>query len=104
MARAERWVEVVWEGNLIQDHGKIVNVGSGALGDLPLSWAACTERSDGKASPEELLAAAHAAEKVAQQAEQAAQSPMPCAPTTRLTLKLPWKASHLEGGASICRT
>lgn len=160
MARAERWVEVVWEGNLIQDHGKIVNVGSGALGDLPLSWAACTERSDGKASPEELLAAAHAAcyviafphavalsdtpatsltvratcafeqvgfgfkvtttdlevrgtvpgldqatfEKVAQQAEQAAQSPMPCATTTRLTLKLPWKASHLEGGASICRT
>src|SRR5437763_11264542 len=61
MARAERRAEVVWEGNLIQGHGKIVSVGSGALGELPITWASRTERSDGKTSPEELLAAAHAA-------------------------------------------
>ncbi len=61
MAKAERRAEVVWEGNLIQGHGKIVSVGSGALGELPITWASRTERSDGKTSPEELLAAAHAA-------------------------------------------
>ena len=61
MARAERRAEVVWEGNLVQGHGKVVSVGSGALGELPITWASRTERSDGKTSPEELLAAAHAA-------------------------------------------
>ena len=40
MARAERRADVVWEGNLVQGHGKIVGVGSGALGELPISmWA-----------------------------------------------------------------
>src|SRR5207237_632462 len=33
---------------------------SGAFGELPVTWASRTERSDGKTSPEELLAAAHA--------------------------------------------
>ena len=61
MARAERRANVVWEGNLVHGYGKIVNVGSGALGELPITWASRTERSDGKTSPEELLAAAHAA-------------------------------------------
>jgi lipoyl-dependent peroxiredoxin len=61
MAKAERRAEVEWEGDLIHGHGKIVSVGSGALGELPITWAARTERSDGKTSPEELLAAAHAA-------------------------------------------
>ena len=61
MARAERRADVVWEGNLLQGHGKIVGVGSGALVELPITWASRTERSDGRTSPEELLAAAHAA-------------------------------------------
>jgi len=61
MPRAERRAEVVWEGDLLQGHGKVVSVGSGALGELPITWASRTERSDGKTSPEELLAAAHAA-------------------------------------------
>ena len=60
MARAERRAEVVWEGSLIQGHGKIANVGSGAFGEMPITWASRTERSDGRTSPEELLAAAHA--------------------------------------------
>ena len=58
---AERRADVVWEGNLLQGKGKIVKTGSGALGDLPVTWAARTESSDGKTSPEELIAAAHAA-------------------------------------------
>lgn len=58
MAVAERRAEVIWEGNLTQGNGK-VTVGSGALGEQPVTWAARTERSDGKTSPEELIAAAH---------------------------------------------
>lgn len=61
MVKAERRAEVVWEGNLIQGSGKVVSVGSGAIGELPITWASRTERSDGKTSPEELIAAAHAA-------------------------------------------
>ena len=34
--------------------------GSGALSELPVTWASRTERADGKTSPEELIAAAHA--------------------------------------------
>jgi lipoyl-dependent peroxiredoxin len=61
MAKAERRAEVEWQGNLIQGSGRVVSVGSGAIGNLPVTWASRTERSDGKTSPEELLAAAHAA-------------------------------------------
>ncbi len=59
--KAERRAEVEWQGSLIQGSGTIVSVGSGAIGNLPVTWASRTERSDGKTSPEELLAAAHAA-------------------------------------------
>ncbi len=58
---AERRAAVTWEGNLLQGHGTITDTGSGALTDLPITWAARTESSDGKTSPEELLAAAQAA-------------------------------------------
>ena len=61
MPKAERRAEVEWQGDLIHGNGTILSVGSGALGNLPVTWASRTERSDGKTSPEELLAAAHAA-------------------------------------------
>ncbi|TCJ19683.1 OsmC family peroxiredoxin [Rubrobacter taiwanensis] len=59
MALAERRAEVVWEGGLARGTGRLTG-GSGALGELPVSWPARTERPDGKTSPEELIAAAHA--------------------------------------------
>ena len=59
--KAERRAEVEWQGSLMQGSGTLVSVGSGAIGNLPVTWASRTERSDGKTSPEELLAAAHAA-------------------------------------------
>jgi lipoyl-dependent peroxiredoxin len=61
MLKAERRAEVEWQGSLIHGSGRVVSVGSGAIGNLPVTWASRTERSDGKTSPEELLAAAHAA-------------------------------------------
>lgn len=58
MATAERRAEVVWEGDLARGEGRFT-VGSGALGEQAVTWASRTERSDGKTSPEELIAAAH---------------------------------------------
>ena len=60
MAGTERRAEVVWEGNLTQGSGR-VTAGSGAVSDLPVTWASRTEQSEGKTSPEELIAEAHAA-------------------------------------------
>ena len=58
MPIALRHAEVVWDGTLAGGAGA-VSSGSGAL-ELPVTWAARTEQPDGKTSPEELIAAAHA--------------------------------------------
>lgn len=60
MAGVERRAQVAWEGNLTSGRGT-VDVGSGAFGPVEVTWAARTEQPNGKTSPEELLAAAHAA-------------------------------------------
>ena len=58
---AVRRAEATWSGDLTSGSGSVSAVSSGAFSDLPVSWAARTESSDGKTSPEELVAAAHAA-------------------------------------------
>ena len=59
---ADRTARVSWEGSLMEGSGTIEQVGSGAFGPLPVSWAARSEdASGGKTSPEELIAAGHAA-------------------------------------------
>ena len=58
MATAERRADVVWEGDLPNGSGRFT-VGSGAIDEQAVTWASRTERSDGKTSPEELIAAAH---------------------------------------------
>jgi osmotically inducible protein OsmC len=58
MSIAQRNAEVVWDGTLAGGTGALSS-GSGAL-ELPVTWAARTEQPDGKTSPEELIAAAHA--------------------------------------------
>jgi osmotically inducible protein OsmC len=58
---AIRHAEATWTGDLSTGHGAVSAKSSGAFTDLPVSWAARTESSDGRTSPEELLAAAHAA-------------------------------------------
>lgn len=56
----DRRAEVTWRGDLQAGSGRIERVTSGALGGLDVSWAARTEEPNGKTSPEELIAAAHA--------------------------------------------
>ena len=48
------------EGNLLEGSGQ-VSAASGLFTDAPVTWAARTARPDPKTSPEELIAAAHAA-------------------------------------------
>jgi len=57
---AIRRADVTWQGDLAHGSGLITASSSHAFGELPVTWASRTERSDGKTSPEELLAAAHA--------------------------------------------
>lgn len=52
--------EARWEGDLVNGGGH-VKPASGAFGELPITWAARAEHQHGKTSPEELIAAAHAA-------------------------------------------
>lgn len=56
---AERTAAATWEGDLAHGRGTFTT-GSGALGDQEVTWASRTERSEGRTSPEELIAAAHA--------------------------------------------
>jgi osmotically inducible protein OsmC len=59
MPLALREAEIIWEGPLTRGTGTLTS-GSGALDQLTVTWASRTERPDGKTSPEELIAAAHA--------------------------------------------
>jgi lipoyl-dependent peroxiredoxin len=58
--RVQREAGVTWEGNVARGSGAISGA-TGAFSELPYSLATRIEKPDGKTSPEELLAAAHAA-------------------------------------------
>lgn len=55
-----RTARTAWEGNLVQGKGTVTFASSG-IGDFPVSWPARAETPGGITSPEELIAAAHAA-------------------------------------------
>jgi len=76
----------------------IVSVGSGALGALPVTWASRTERSDGKTSPEELMAAAHAACYAMAFSHTLAQAGTPA---ERLAVSATCTFEQVEGGFKI---
>ena len=57
----ERKASVTWQGDLMSGEGTIESVTSGVLGPLEVDWVNRAEDAQGKTSPEELIAAAHAA-------------------------------------------
>ena len=57
----DRTAEVTWHGDLMSGSGRIDSVTSGAFGGLDVDWVARSEDAQSKTSPEELIAAAHAA-------------------------------------------
>lgn len=60
MPRIERQAQAVWEGNVARGAGTIAARSSSAF-ELPYSLASRIGQPEGKTSPEELVAAAHAA-------------------------------------------
>jgi lipoyl-dependent peroxiredoxin len=58
---AIRRAEALWSGDLTSGSGTVSAKSSNAFSNLPVSWAARTESPEGQTSPEELVAAAHAA-------------------------------------------
>ncbi len=58
---AERKASAVWEGDLFAGAGTVSAGSSGLFTDAPVTWASRTEEVGGRTSPEELIAAAHAA-------------------------------------------
>ena len=55
-----RTAEVTWQGSLIEGSGTIDSTTSGVLAPLPVTWTSRAEDPQGRTSPEDLLAAAHA--------------------------------------------
>jgi len=59
---ADRTARVTWSGSLMEGSGTIESTGRGAISDLEVTWASRSEEQEGgRTSPEELIAAAHAA-------------------------------------------
>ena len=54
-----RRAETVWTGTLMEGSGETKFASSG-IGTFPVTWPSRSEEANGKTSPEELLAAAHA--------------------------------------------
>ncbi|MDP9402777.1 MAG: OsmC family peroxiredoxin [Actinomycetota bacterium] len=58
---AQRRASATWEGDLFGGSGKVSALSSGLFTDAGVTWASRTEDSEGRTSPEELIAGAHAA-------------------------------------------
>lgn len=59
-AQQIRTAETTWRGSLADGEGSVSGVSSRAFEGMAVSWPSRTEAPDGRTSPEELLAAAHA--------------------------------------------
>ena len=57
----DRRAEVRWQGSLMDGSGTITSTTSGVIGEQPVSWPSRAEDGPKQTSPEELIAAAHAA-------------------------------------------
>ncbi len=97
MPLQQREANVVWTGDLVKGNGTI-KAGSGAIPELPVTFAARTEASGGKTSPEELLAAAHASCFAMALSNTLAKGGNP---PQRLEIKATCSLDRVEGGLKI---
>jgi osmotically inducible protein OsmC len=58
---ADRTASATWQGDLFEGTGTVSAVTSGLFSEAGVTWASRTEEPGGRTSPEELIAAAHAA-------------------------------------------
>ena len=93
-----RNAQVTWTGDLLTGGGTIDYVSSGVFSRMPVSWAARTGPHNGKTSPEELLAAAHAScFSMAFSARLAKNG----TPATKLTVKAEVTFDNASGGWKV---
>jgi osmotically inducible protein OsmC len=95
---AVRRAEAFWSGDLTSGAGAVSAVSSGVFHDLPVTWAARTEAPEGKTSPEELVAAAHAA---CYSMAFSAQLGRNGTPPTRLDVSSEVTFAQVEGGWKV---
>ena len=97
---AVRRAEATWSGDLTSGSGSVSAVSSGVFSDLPVTWAARTEAAEGKTSPEELVAAAHAA---CYSMAFSGQLDRNGTPPTRLDVSSEVTFAQVEGGWKVSR-
>ena len=95
---AVRRAEATWSGDLTSGSGAVSAVSSGVFHGLPVTWAARTEAPEGKTSPEELVAAAHAA---CYSMAFSAQLGRNGTPPTRLDVSSEVTFAQVEGGWKV---
>lgn len=97
----DRTATTTWNGNLFEGSGSFSGK-SGAFTDSGVTWAARTESSDGKTSPEELIAAAHSscyAMAFSNTLAQAGHQPESLEVTATVTFD-----TNAEGGPKVTRS
>ena len=98
---ATRTATVTWNGTLAQGAGTVSAGSSELFTDLPVSWSSRTEGVDGRTSPEELLAAAHAscfAMALSHELSQGGHAP------ERLSVAASCTIDQVEGGFGITKS
>ena len=93
-----RRATATWSGDLLSGRGSVTAATTGIFRDQPTTWAARTAEPEGRTSPEELLAAAHAS-----------CFSMACSnilakagtPPTRLDVEVAITADKLEAGFTV---
>src|SRR4051812_30437446 len=98
MPEMMRKATVVWEGD-IRGSGKL-NVASGAFPEQTMTFSARTESAEGKTSPEELIAAAHATCYAMAFSNTLSQS---AAKPDQLEVQATCTLDRVEGGLKITR-
>jgi osmotically inducible protein OsmC len=93
--RAAREAEVVWEGSSAKGRGAVTAASSAAFAGLPFSEPARIGDPDGQTSPEELIAAGHAACFAMSLAAELTRAK---APPERLTVRAEVVIDEVEGG------
>lgn len=98
---AIRRAQAVWQGDLMKGSGEVTAASSKAFSSLPVTWASRTEQPDGRTSPEELIAAAHAACYSMAFSNELAQNGTPA---TRLDVTATVTFDRIDGKWTVARS
>jgi len=96
-----RTATAVWNGDLVNGSGMITYVTSGVFSRLPITWASRTTAHNGRTSPEELLAAAHAACFSMAFSSRLAKNGTPA---TQLDVRVEISFDQVDGGWKVARS